>query len=165
MTFDTNEDSANFSTSTDAKSSDKKALLSSSTKRKRKNPPFTGDDILFNPVRGESALWVAVITQAMMDALSKSKNKEAQYHKHEAIRWLTESSKDFIEVCLNAGLNPDDVRRKAKKAIANPTLWRAEAGAGKRYIERKTYREKQKLKTRPKTTTPPTSQIIIGPWA
>jgi hypothetical protein len=35
----------------------------------------------YNYVRGETSLWVAVITQAMMDALSKSSNPETQYHK------------------------------------------------------------------------------------
>ena len=98
----------------------------------------------YNAARGETALWVAVITQAMQDALSKCKKAESIYQKHEATIWLTENSKDFVDVCLCAGMNPDYVRRKAKKTLAAPKLWRAEAGTGKRYEERKKYRQKQK---------------------
>ncbi len=100
----------------------------------------------FNSARGETSLWVAVITQAMMDALSRSKKSEAVYHKHEAICWLTGNSRDFADVCLAAGMNPDYVRRKAKQVMAAPRPWRAEAGKGKRYLERKEYRRKQNLK-------------------
>ena len=101
------------------------------------NEPYSG-------IRGERAVWVAVITQAMMDALSRAKNAEARYHKEEAIRWLTGNSKDFVTVCLFAGFDPDYIRMRAKRALAAPTLWRAEPGKGKRYLERKAYREKLK---------------------
>jgi len=97
----------------------------------------------FNPVRGENALWVAVITQAMMDALSRCKNSEAAYHKHEATRWLMDNSKDFIMVCLLAGFDPGYIRRQAKRALIAPRPWRAEAGKGKRYLERKSYRKRK----------------------
>ncbi|MGE0754999.1 MAG: hypothetical protein AB7L92_07540 [Alphaproteobacteria bacterium] len=96
----------------------------------------------YNAARGETSLWIAVITQAVMDALSKSRNPEIQFHKREAIYWLTENNKDFIIVCLNAGLDPDYVRQKAKRAIYSPSPWRAEPGKGKRYQERKAYRER-----------------------
>ena len=136
------------------------------SRKSKKNIPFCWHDLNFNPVRGEMALWVAVITQAMMDALSNAKNTETQYHKHEAIRWLTENSKDFIEVCHNAGLDPDDIRCKAKKTIANPSLWRAKAGTGKRYLERKKYRQKLKEAQKPPPEAkPPQASIIVGPWA
>ena len=95
-------------------------------------------------VRGEMALWVAVITQAMMDALSRSDNSEARYNKHEAINWLTGNSRNFITVCHYAGLDPDYVRKKAKRALVAPQPWRAEAGKGKRYLERKAYRKSHK---------------------
>lgn len=140
----------------------------------RKFAPHYMLDSPFDPVRGEQALWVAVITQAMMDALSKSRNPEAQYHRHEAIRWLSENSKDFVEVCLCAGLDPNDVRRKAKQALIAPRSWRAEAGSGSRYQERKAYRQKLKLKLRktgklnpPVCLTSETASgaIIIGPWS
>jgi hypothetical protein len=116
----------------------------------------------FNHARGETALWVAVITQAMMDALSKSKTPEMRYHKYEAIRWLSDNSKDFVMVCYFADMDPDYVRRKAKKSLLSPTAWRAEAGKGKRYMERKSYRNKhQKPPVQPPA---PTGQIIDGPW-
>lgn len=96
----------------------------------------------YNPVRGETALWIAVITQAMMDALSRLDNAEARYHKHEAIRWLTGNSPDFIEVCLNAGFDPAFIRKRAKRALISPMPWRAAPGKGVRYQERKAYRER-----------------------
>ena len=111
------------------------------------NPGFDSEPEKYNPVRGERALWAAVITQAMMDALSKSRNPEIQYHKHEAIRWLTGNSKDFQDVCLLADMDPDYVRRSAKRALVAPRAWRAEAGQGKRYHERKAYRQRLKTQT------------------
>jgi len=97
-----------------------------------------------NPVAGERAMWIAVITQALMDALSKSKTPEALYFKEEAQHWLTGNSANFIMVCEMAGMHPDDIRRRAKKALASPKLWRALPGKGKRYTERKNYRQRVK---------------------
>jgi|CXWL01.1.fsa_nt_gi hypothetical protein len=115
--------------------------------RRRKSPDYLmWLQEAYNTARGETALWVAVITQAMMDALSRCKKTESLYQKHEAICWLTSNNKDFIDVCLAAGMNPDYVRLKAKKVLVAPVPWRAEAGQGKRYQERKKYREKQRLK-------------------
>ncbi len=105
----------------------------------------------YNSTKGENSLWAAVITQAMMDALSRCKKSDSQYNRSEAMRWLTGNSKDFIDVCLLAGLNPDYVRQKAKKSLISPSPWRAEAGKGKRYAERKKYREKQRLKKKEET--------------
>jgi hypothetical protein len=112
-----------------------------------------------SPVGGETALWAAVITQALMDALSKAKNSEAQYHKHEAIRWLTNNNADFITVCLCAGFDPDYVRKRAKQAIANPLPWRAEPGKGKRYHQRRKYRHIYKLKQQ-KNNTPSSTAMV-----
>jgi len=111
----------------------------------------------YNHARSEMALWVAVITQTMMDALNKATSAETTYCKNEAIHWLTSNSRDFITVCLYAGLNPDYVRRKAKRALIAPSPWRAAPGKGKRYQERKAYR--QSLKTREKVTP----EIVSGP--
>ena len=118
----------------------------------------------YNAVRGETALWVAVITQAMMDALSNSRNPETIACKQAAIAWLTGNSRDFHTVCHYAGMDPDYVRKKAKRSLANPTSWRAEAGKGSRYEERKAYRKKIKALQQNKTheKTPP--QIITGCW-
>lgn len=78
----------------------------------------------FNPTRGEEALWSAVITQALMDAGSKSRKPEAVQEKAKAIRWLLGDSEDFHTVCQNAGLDPAYVREKAKAAIARGCVWR-----------------------------------------
>jgi hypothetical protein len=109
----------------------------------------------YNSARGETALWVAVITQAMMDGLSRCRKTESKYRKHEATVWLTNNSKDFIDVCLCAGLNPDYVRRKAKQLLSSPRPWRAAAGEGKRYEERRRYREKRRLEA----SIPPNIEI------
>src|SRR5688572_22951947 len=82
--------------------------------------PLSWLDEHYSSVRGETALWVAVITQALQDALTRCKKAESQYHKHEAAHWLTGNSKDFVAVCLSADLDPDYVRQQAKKAIAAP---------------------------------------------
>jgi hypothetical protein len=129
-----------------------------------RNTPHDWLADLDKPVRGEKAVWVAVITQAMQDALSRSQKSEAKLHKHEAMQWLTGNSKDFIDVCLLAGLDPDYVRRKAKKALISPTRWRAEAGTSKRYAERKAYRARMKDgHAQQHQHSPPA--IIQGPWA
>ncbi len=135
------------SKSTDSTNERKPTLpRNNSSQKKRKNTSsILWLEEAYNTARGETALWVAVITQAMMDALSKCKKSESQYNKLEATRWLTDNGKDFIDVCLAAGMNPDYVRRKAKQILASPSPWRAEAGKGKRYQERKKYREKQLL--------------------
>lgn len=117
----------------------------------------------YNPVKGESALWAAVITQALMDALSNSRNPEAVYHKHEAIRWLTENNKDFSMVCHLAGFDVNYIRRKAKRAISNPVKWRADAGKGIRYEERKTYRRKMKERKQAQTSSLlPENPVILS---
>ena len=134
-------------------------------KRKRKETGVQWLDDAHNPTRGESSLWIAVITQAMMDALSQSRGSEAMYHKNEATIWLTENRKDFIDVCLLAGLCPDYVRRKAKKAIASPKNWRAAPGEGKRYHERRRRLEKGRTKPAPdKGDELPQAIILKGPW-
>jgi hypothetical protein len=50
--------------------------------------------------------------------------------------------------CDDAGLDPDYVRQKAEKVAANGLpKWKAQAGKGPRYQERKAYRERVKLRT------------------
>lgn len=136
-------------------------------REKNKRPPravYSWCDGPYNSVRGESALWAAVITQAMMDALSRSRNPEQLYHKQAATQWLTGNSKDFFLVCLMAGMDPHYVRRKAKKALVSPISWRASPGQGKRYLERKSYR--QRIKKEIEQPAPPADNavVIIGPW-
>lgn len=115
----------------------------------------------YDSTKGEEALWKAVIAQAMLDALTNNRKPEFIQYKHEAMHWLTGGSKDFFEVCERAGLDPDYVRIRAKKAFANPSAWRTEAGQSARYEERKAMRERKKLE---KAKATPARQIIKGPW-
>lgn len=91
----------------------------------------TLDGTSFNPVKGEMALWSAVITQALMDAGSESKKPEAKKEKAKAIRWLLGNSVDFQIVCLNAGLDPCYVQQKALEAIGRNCSWRRDSTANR----------------------------------
>lgn len=81
----------------------------------------------FKGIRGEQALWRAVIVQALMDAGSNSQKMEARYEKSQAICWLSTYSEDFKVVCDFAGLSADYVRTKSLKAMARGCKWRAES--------------------------------------
>lgn len=109
--------------------------------------------------RGEVALWKAVITQMLLDALSEAKSSEAIYHKSEAIKWLRGNSADFIMVCALACLDADYVKRKAKQALNKNVKWRAKPGHGKRYLERKRYRCKQVMLASSSVAIVPTMTI------
>jgi len=85
-----------------------------------------------DPVRGEHALWRAVITQALMDAGSKSHKAEAKRDRLAALKWLTIKNPDFDTVCDHAGLAADYVRSMVKRALARGCQWRAEPGQGRR---------------------------------
>ncbi|MDE3016957.1 MAG: hypothetical protein KGI29_08590 [Pseudomonadota bacterium] len=114
------------------------------TSRSRHRRPVEWPNDPYNHARGETALWAAVITQAMMDALSRAVTAEVKYFKHEATVWLTGNSRDFRTVCECAGFDPGYVRRMAKRALSSPRQWRAEPGTGKRYLERREYRRRNK---------------------
>jgi len=94
-----------------------------------------GDGDGCDSVRGERALWRAVITQALMDAGSNSAKKEMKYDKAQAIAWLASGSKDFHQVCTLADMDPEYVRQKSKEAIKRGCSWRnkvtSNAGAKK----------------------------------
>ncbi|MCH2546844.1 MAG: hypothetical protein MK052_04445 [Alphaproteobacteria bacterium] len=140
------------------------------------------DQDAFNPVKGETALWTAVITQALMDAGSESRKPEAQHEKAKAIRWLLGNSEDFITVCQNAGRDPQVIRHKAMAAIERGCVWRqgmAEKRAASKALpsklERKYYipTTPKNQPSRPHTNFTPLpllsksdySQILIHPKA
>lgn len=108
-------------TATDVKKA-KKQEISKTSVSKRDADMFEPHN--YNPVKGEMALWTAVITQALMDAGSESRKPDAQHEKAKAIRWLLGNSEDFVTVCQNAGLDPDNIRRKALSAIERGCVWR-----------------------------------------
>lgn len=85
--------------------------------------PFETKEIP-NILRGEQALWRAVITQALMDAASQSSKMEACYEKRQATCWLTGYGEDFKTVCDLANFPPDYVRERAARALARNCQWR-----------------------------------------
>ena len=84
-----------------------------------------GNDSL-HPHSGEQSLWRAVITQALMDASSKSKKMEMKYEKSQALCWITGYGEDFKTVCDFAGYAPDYIRENSIEAIKRDCKWRAD---------------------------------------
>ena len=76
------------------------------------------------PVRGERALWRAVIMQMLTDAACQSKKYEAELQRGKARQWLLGMSRDFQTVCDYADYDPILVRRHARKALAGGCTWR-----------------------------------------
>lgn len=75
-------------------------------------------------VRGEQAIWRAVILQMLEDATCHSRKQQDVHNREQALHWLNSSSHDFQMVCDFAGLNPDYVRKQVKKALLNQCQWR-----------------------------------------
>ena len=82
----------------------------------------------------EPGLWRAVITQALMDAATQSSKSQAKRARNDALSWLLSDASDFETVCDNAGLDPDYVHTKAKKALARGCQWRLPVGQGWRTL-------------------------------
>lgn len=61
-------------------------------------------------------LWCAVVMQAFDDATTNSKSSALD--RTQARTWLTTPSKDFNDVCRFAGFEPEDIRSRALKLIA-----------------------------------------------
>lgn len=78
----------------------------------------------------EPGLWRAVITQALVDAASKSRKSEAKRSRNDALTWLLGNDRDFEAVCDHAGFDPSYVRRRAKEALARGCHWRLPNGQG-----------------------------------
>jgi len=127
-------------------------------KRSRRKCPLARDqDGPHNYSEREQAMWRAVIMQAMIDAGTSSHKLSHGYYKKKALKWLTGDSDDFTDVCERAGFEAHRVRRQAKKALLNPSLWHVEPGMSDRYEERRAMRERQK---RREEDTPPQSCIL-----
>lgn len=60
----------------------------------------------------------AIIMQAIFDACSVSKDHKAKKNRIEAITWLVGNSGYFRQICFEADLCPDMVRKIAKEEIA-----------------------------------------------
>ena len=78
----------------------------------------------------EPGLWRAVITQALMDAASKSRKSEARRYRTDALSWLLSDTSDFEVVCDNAGLDAEYVRSRVRSALVRDFTWRLPAGSG-----------------------------------
>lgn len=78
-------------------------------------------------IRGETALWRAVIVQALMDASSQSGKMEARYEKSKSCCWLTSYSDDFKTVCDLAGFPPEYVRHRSQQALKRNCKWRQDS--------------------------------------
>lgn len=88
-------------------------------------------------VRGEQALWRAVLLQVITDAKNNVNKRQARREKETAIAWLTESryAADFYAVCELAGMCPDTVRSMVKQAAARDFVWRKPARKGKETMQ------------------------------
>lgn len=66
----------------------------------------------------EQKLWRAVLCQMLYDALSSFENKAMSIHeKKSAENWFINKSKDFFDVCNNAGFEPMYIHEKVKKLL------------------------------------------------
>lgn len=61
----------------------------------------------------EREMWAAVLHRAFCDLKGKGKSKEVKMAKRDARDWFIGNSRDFRYVCVQAGVDPDYVRRKA----------------------------------------------------
>lgn len=84
----------------------------------------------YRPVRGEIATWTGVLTQALLDASSKSRKPENLKAKREALAWIRGYSEDFQQVCDMAQMDPELTHRKMIKALENDCVWRLPSGLG-----------------------------------
>ena len=68
--------------------------------------------------KGETALWRAVIGQALIDAkYGNGKKRNSKYTKESAQSWLLCNQADFTTVCERAGLEPVAIRERARRFL------------------------------------------------
>jgi hypothetical protein len=66
----------------------------------------------------EQRLWQAVLGQAMYDLLSEYKNNYVEDgDRFLAECWVNNKHKDFVDVCRNAGFDPDYIFDKVHKLL------------------------------------------------
>jgi len=93
-------------------SSESFASVSTQTENGKTEPPKSPERLLF----------LAVVYQALLDATKKKNNydsDEVKTHRSESIRWFTQDygtvARDFEDICLLAGINPEQTRGFVKK--------------------------------------------------
>jgi len=95
----------------------------------------------YNPHEG---LWISVIMQALRDACTRSNTSEHKAAREEAKHWFRKGGLDFIEVCLNAGYDPDYIQALGLKTIASGKRFILPPGESKHYLRNKLNRDKRK---------------------
>ena len=87
----------------------------------------------------EQYLWVSVLSKAAHDAIYTSDWLEAR----KAIAWFKSNNRDFREVCVFAGVNPDYVSWKMMKPINHRENHMEYVRTGNRlYVKDNTYKPK-----------------------
>lgn len=83
----------------------------------------------------ERAMWGAVVERVILDAKrnpdNMSKNSrsdgvtraEMLNARGDALRWLRGNTRDFRDVCTNAGLEPNEVKRLAILKLGEEVIW------------------------------------------
>ena len=79
-------------------------------------------EVIENTPNPEQRLWKAVLAQAMYDLLSDNLDVEEDGHRMLAECWITNKHKDFVDVCRNAGFDPDYIHSKAHKLLKTKKL-------------------------------------------
>ena len=79
----------------------------------------------------EQRLWKAVLAQAAYDALfDRAITKKAE--RRDAKDWFLFKTKSFVDVCRNAGFDPNYIHEKMKKKILNQKMiWKMQKGVTK----------------------------------
>ena len=91
----------------------------------------------------EERLWRAVLGQVMYDLLTDNNNNYINSDdKQLAEYWVSHKHKDFVDVCRNAGFDPDYIYRKIhdllnlKKLKKLGIVWNFKKRAEKTYYEK-----------------------------
>lgn len=68
------------------------------------------------------ALWAAVLAQAIRDAFwnDVTSHPEFRRHKRDARSWLLAGGRDYHDVCLMAGVSPEALRERVRRAMDDP---------------------------------------------
>lgn len=70
-------------------------------------------------VRGERALWAAVLLQQIVDSKSQNRTNRARYDAITANAWLNIRNPDFRTVCEWAGYCPHEVSARLAKSLTH----------------------------------------------
>lgn len=156
---------------TDKISKKKKNDLRNARRRKRRLEQHTGIDWIdpekgYGLVRGEQALWRAVILQMLEDATNNSKKPQEQFARTQARNWLEGTHRDFATVCELAGFDISYVRKKVKQALLNHCQWRKQSKPNSKKDSdlNKKMKSGASSKTNPTDDQPPADILPFNPF-